>query len=205
MKKITIKELSAIAKKGDILLTSRSSIISRLIRWIQELDGDKAIYTHAAIIPTSFAVTHYILESSSKSINYHYIEKYHNNLICLIRNNLMTDEKYYNGFVNLLDNIGQSYPFYRLFLHFIDKLGNAVLRMFHVKPYIQTSKLITKDHPVCSELIMQFLIGALDWKTDWKGIVPDDLHDLVLINDSKNWQIIFSGILINEKKAKKPH
>ena len=145
---------------GDIFLTTTSSIISSGINAVQgwwSLDGISK-YTHAGIIVDN---TNKTFEARFKGIEYSNLDHIPNQPLLVARHQFMSPKVFIKAFERLKYHTGAMYPFHRLFLHIIPPLA----------------KIFAKDQAVCSELAGQLLYHAefLDY---WKGITPDDLHDI---------------------------
>lgn len=202
---ITIDELLKITKAGDIGLTENPDGIGKIIKWVQELEGDEAIYTHALIFgQMTFYPTNphnaLIFEANGK-IAMQPLSQYSNKNVCIIRHKQMTKRAYLKGVKEIHNNLGMRYPYYRLTLMCFDTIFNSLLRKIKIKPFCKLSKIIHFDRPVCSELAAQFLIksGVKTYFTKgeiWTNINPDDIHDAAL-NNQNTYEIIFEGKLIN--------
>lgn len=177
MKDITLSQVLNHIKPGDILLTAVSSKLSKTIRYLQEFQGDEAIYSHVGI----FTKLQGTLLEAKRHLDFYSLTDYRNTQICVVRHAELTPAKYQQGLRALEDNIGQRYPYYRLALHLLDNIVNLFKRKVLRRPKIVRpfTSLISFDHPVCSEWIAQFLLEAgvtVPWGS-WHGINPDDFDD----------------------------
>jgi hypothetical protein len=59
MQEIEVTQLIKKAEAGDVLLTANPEGLGTVIKWFQELRGDPAVYTHAALI-AKLSLYHYI-------------------------------------------------------------------------------------------------------------------------------------------------
>lgn len=169
---------------GDILLTDRDSFLGKMIKNVQQVmePGDEAMFSHVAVITDSVGT----LIESSRTISAATVEKYKGVQCLLARHVDMTPEKFALGYKAIEGNLGQVYPFHRLFMI---PLG--------------LSK-INRDWPVCSELAAQFYLAAgLDmdlqfrgkpWQGRWTGVTPDVFEDA--IGRRNKWRIVAQGPFI---------
>jgi len=188
---IALYDLIKLVRYGDILLVRNPNILGTVIKWFQELQGDEAIYTHAAIISDS---PPHIYEAA-ETLKEETLHKYIDYDICLIRHNLMTFDRYEKAVINVIrPHLGDIYPFHRLILHAVDNSVNWILRKIGVKCRLKTAKWVSYNMAVCSEWVDMFYhdIGLVD---EWRGHNPDDIHDRALAHP-ENWRIIYEGKLI---------
>lgn len=171
-------------KPGDVLLTANSSFFGKAIRKVQGLlePGDKANFSHAAIITDELGN----LVESVATISENNISKYKGVECLLARHEDMAPDAELLGYSEIVNNIGQIYPFHRLlFIAF-------GLSKIHL------------DWPVCSELVSQYLMGAgIDmglmfrgkrWRGGWAGVTPDMIEDAIYRGGK--WKIIAQGQFI---------
>ena len=153
-------------KPGDLFLTNSTNIISKSINFIQRwwsLDN-KSTYSHAGIIVDKTGKT---FEAKFKGLIYSNINEISKKSdLLIVRHSFMSETIFNKSFERLKYHTGMMYPFHRLFLHIIPPLA----------------KIFAKDKAVCSELVGQLLYQA-EFLYYWKGINPDDLHEIFL-----NWK-----------------
>ena len=151
---------------GDIFLTRSSNIVSKAINVIQgwwSLDG-KSEYTHCGIIIDDTGKT---FEAKFSGVNYASLDDIKDQPLLIARHQFMEMPfVFVKAFDRLRYHTGMMYPFHRLFLHIIPPLA----------------KIFAKKQAVCSELVGQLLYHA-EFLHYWKGINPDDLHDIFI-----NWE-----------------
>lgn len=191
MNKIPFFELQNKLKAGDILLTKNPDGLGTVIKWFQELEGDEAIYTHAALVsdePSVIYEANAMLDESD-------LKDYLNTRICVIRHEKMTDRRYKFGFkCSIQPYLDKKYPYHRLVLHAFDNGFNWLFRQFGIKWKMKTAKWFPITAPVCSEWVDMFFCDVKLLKT-WRGHNPDHIHDRAL-KDPKKWKIIAEGVLV---------
>ena len=174
---------------GDILLTSNPAGIGKLINFGQGLEEPEKCsqYGHIAIFakcPGTVWKTDGMIYESVMTISKNSIDNYDGKKICIIRHSEMTEKKFYLGREEILDNIGQIYPFHRLAFHGLDMVNAWIKRCIFRRAAplkFRYMKLMPLDWPVCSELGEQFMMGANCNsgipKDGWRGVNPDDFDD----------------------------
>jgi hypothetical protein len=114
----------------------------------------------------------------------------------------MNEARYYKGVTEVIDNIGQMYPYHRIVLHGFDMINAWIKRsVFRRKLPLKFRymKLMPLDWPVCSELGAQFIHTAGlngGWeskKKGWRGVNPDDFDDAR--TSTNKWNTILEGTL----------
>lgn len=196
MNEITISELIKIVQPGDVLMTSGTTLLSRLIRWSQQLAGDPAKYTHIALFGLKDTINNGYIYEAYKDLNLHELKQYIGYDVCVIRNVDMNLLKFKTRLFEIENNLGQIYPYHRLFFHLIDGCANWILRNLNLKSRAKIAKMINFDRPVCSEWVAQIFNEDFE---KWAGVVPDDFDDKRLQNHNR-WKTIFEGKLIDEIK-----
>lgn len=209
MTEIKLNEFIKLLQPGDIGLTRNPHGLGKLIRFGQDLEGDPSRYGHAFIVakkPGKEFVANGDLYESLTTIGRTNIKSYLNTEVCIMRHRQMTPERFFLGREELLDNIGQTYPFHRLALHGID-LGLTYLfrglsfRCLTIPKFVSKTNI---DWPVCSEYAAQFIMSAeLEFghpiqfidKDSWSGINPDHIDDARQYNLNL-WQTIVIAQLI---------
>ncbi len=196
-------------KPGDILLTANPASLGKLINFGQGLEDAgkrKSKYGHVAIFAEYDAM---IFESVMK-ISKNSINNYHEQDVCIIRHNAMTVEKFYQGRKEILDNLGQIYPFHRLIFHGLDMFNSWIKRVIFKRKKalkFRYMKFMPLDWPVCSELAAQFLHkaglegGWEDRKKGWRGVNPDDFDD-ARFQSPTYWTTILEDQYIDINKIK---
>lgn len=165
---------------GDQILTKHGEILTPLINFFQKIkskDG-KSKYSHAGLIIDSkgntFEARLYLKEYN--------LSKYIGSEVFIYRHccmNQKTFDKYYP--ILKRESINRIYPFYRL--------------GFHTIPHL--SKWAPLDRGVCSEKNAKFNY-ICEFMSSWKGITPDNLHDMVCDFWADQWEIVFDGVLTSE-------
>lgn len=199
-------------RPGDIGLCSNPADIGKAfhpssnkkaINLFQNLeDGDKkSIYGHAFILAKaleespSFAFNGDLYESAIR-ISKSTVSKYEGMPVCFMRHRGMTAEAYTRGIPEVLNNIGQIYPFHRLLFCAADSLLSWCGQKMGQNWKFRTSKLLKADWPVCSELAAQFILACgLETgvpKEGWIGVNPDDLADAREAR-ADIWETVFTG------------
>jgi hypothetical protein len=185
---ITVESVMKQCQPGDLVLTANpSGRLGKLIRFGERIEqGDESVYGHAAIMAKHMGIAYEVdgyLFESVKTISRNPITNYKGQKICIFRHKQMTDKKFFLGREEILDNIGQVYPFHRLAFHGVGMLYSWFLRTVFrkKKPWLKPGKLGVLDWPVCSELAAQFLCAA-GLETGfavkgWRGVNPDHLDD----------------------------
>jgi hypothetical protein len=207
MEAITVSNLIEKVRPGDIGLTKNPQGLGVMINFAQGLEGDKSEFGHALIfgkkVGKEYVANGRIIESVS-TISVNHISKYSGSHICVFRHKGMTEDSFYLGREELIDNIGQPYPFHRLFVHGFDMANVAVCRFFTANkwmPKFRFAKVMPLDWPVCSELTAQFIIGArletgLSCK-GWRGVNPDHLDD-ARQNRADLYETVYYGMLAEQ-------
>lgn len=112
---------------------------------------------------------------SRKKINMYHINDFVGCPIMIVRDNKMTPEKFIEGWAYVRKHLGKTYPVLRLGLFAIGMADK-----------------IHWEHPVCSEFVSKFDVGA--WlRHEWWGLSPDNLADEARDNPTR-YQILFKGI-----------
>jgi hypothetical protein len=200
---------------GDILLTCNPAGLGKLINFGQGLEdeGRKSKYGHIAIFAKhagSQWITNAEIFESVTRISKNSIDKYHEQDICVIRHTGMTPERFYKGREEILDNLGQIYPFHRLAFHGLDMVNSWIKRViFRRKALLKFRYMnfMPLDWPVCSELGTQFLHtsglkgGWEDIKKGWRGVNPDDFDD-ARVTRTDLWSTILEDQYIDITKIK---
>jgi len=156
---------------GDLFLTCGTSKISKAINSFQRwwsIDNT-SIYSHAGIIVDSTGRT---FEAKFSGVNYFHLDDMKDQPLLIARHDFMLPQVFNKAFERLQYHTGLMYPFHRIFLHIIPPLA----------------KVFAKDKAVCSEIVGQLLYHA-ELLSYWKGINPDDLHDMFI--NWKYYNIIF--------------
>ena len=204
MESIRVDSLIKKVRPGDIGLTRNPQGLGVMINFAQSLEGDKSEFGHALVfgkkVGKEYVANGRIIESVS-TISVNHISKYAGVKVCVFRHKCMTENSFYLGREELIDNIGQPYPFHRLFVHGFDMANVALCRFFSFKkwsPKFRLAKTMPLDWPVCSELTAQFIIGArletgLPGK-GWRGVNPDHLDD---VRESRTdlYETVYYGML----------
>jgi hypothetical protein len=179
---------------GDIGLTANPQRLGRYINFAQYLEeGDESIFGHALIFTRARGVGVYMSDGSYiesvHKISRGHIDSYAGKRVKIIRHKFMTPEAYEKGHVEVLDNLGQTYPYLRLGLHGVDSLrGWFYRKVFKKKAPWKYSRMTKADWPVCSELAAQQIhFSGLEggWGNKgtllyngWSGVNPDNLDDV---------------------------
>jgi hypothetical protein len=167
---------------GDILFTANpGGVLGPLINRAQRrksLDGE-AVYGHAGIIAGPDGKT---IEARWKIGCYDLRESYRGQQISIHRIDGMNFRNFWFGLSDIRKFIGKRYPWWRLPLHLVG-LGKSHL--------IQV--------PVCSELVVHFIRGAMAQKP-WIGLfrnpwgwTPDNLYDQLKYFDHA--EPVYEGML----------
>jgi hypothetical protein len=164
---------------GDGFATANPQSLGKAITFIEALKANSitAEYSHAGIIQDAHGKT---LEAVWHIEEQNIFDAYKGQKVIIFRWTLMTPEAYQKGFDAVKDEIGMTYPYYRLVLHVI-----GLAKFIH----------LGKD-TVCSELYEKFILNAGAIMTEgknWWGITPQGIVDEVRI--SRYFDVIFEGIL----------
>jgi hypothetical protein len=164
---------------GDIVGAKNPQCLGTIIRIGEILQSEslKAEYTHSIIIETPEGGT---IEAVWKIERQNLFTAYKGEQVCIARWKDMTPAAYQKGYDAIKNQIGDIYPYSRLFLD-----------LFGLGKFLKLSK-----DDDCVELAAQFLIGCgadLLCGTNYKGLTPQQLVDEFRI--SKFFDIIFEGIL----------
>jgi hypothetical protein len=163
----------------DCFATANPQSLGKAITWIEAAKDDSmsAEYSHAGIIQDAHGKT---LEAVWHIEEQNLFDAYKGQKVIIFRWTGMTVSAFVKGFNAVKDEIGMTYPYYRLLLHFI-----GLAKFIH----------FGKD-TVCSELAEKFLLNAGAVMTEgknWWGITPQEIVDEVRI--SKYFDVIFEGAL----------
>jgi hypothetical protein len=179
---ITMDQIYSKVKPGDIGLTaSPKSTMGKLIQFGQRIDeGDESKYGHAFIFAknpgTAFKIDGTIYESVL-TLSKNHVSKYYGRPMCIIRHKHMSEDGFYLGREEILDNLGQIYPAHRIALHGVDMINSWICRkIFRSELKCKISRLAPLDWPVCSEYAAQFIKTAnleTGWGDFWRGVNPD--------------------------------
>ncbi len=157
-------------KNGDIVLTSRNSLIVRLMRHFQ---SDPVIYGHALLIDAdndcaleaSWTIRATPLEKVFKSKKYK-----------IIRYTKLTEAQTQVMLKAMYGLIGELYSIKRIFLQVLDHL-------FYTNWFTKLDK--NKDSQVCSSYVAWgFYVGCKVKfnEVPWQSCDPDDIDDEILVN-----------------------
>jgi hypothetical protein len=160
-------------KPGDIFLLEGTGWLDRFINFFQALwNGDgKSNYTHSGIILDEYGTTFETTEWKTKCLNL--FSDHPGSEVIIFRWKNMTQPAFAQGCLNVGDQLGKIYPYFRLLL-----FATHIAKWFHWKK------------TVCSELVAKFLVGARA-RGSWWGINVDLLHDDCMAGD--DWVLIYSG------------
>jgi hypothetical protein len=164
---------------GDVFATANPQSLGKIIRFMEAFRSESkcAEYSHAGIILNSKGTT---LEAVWRIEEQNLLTDYKGSKVIIARWDGMTPFNFQKGFDSVKDELGMTYPYYRLFLHFI-----GLASWIH----------LGKD-TVCSELVEKFLINAgaiLIAGKNWYGLNPQELVDEWRI--SKYFNVIFEGVI----------
>jgi hypothetical protein len=203
-----VDELIKLLQPGDIGLVRGDTFLSKAIRFCQKLEeGDESVYNHVFIVAKKqgegFIANGGIYEAVSKLTKNH-IKDYIGNQVCIMRHKEMTPEVYKIGIVEVLDNIGQFYPFHVLLLIGVDYGVSWLIRQVtfglvkKTPEKMRISAYIRPDWPVCSEYGKQ-LFNTAGLHTGipikgWAGVSPDDFDD-ARHKHPEIWETVYEGIL----------
>lgn len=200
---VTMDQVYKSVKPGDIGLTaSTDSTMGKLIQFGQRIDeGDDSKYGHAFIFAknpgTKFKIDGTIYESVV-TLSKNHASKYYGRPICIIRHRHMSEDKFFLGREEILDNLGQVYPAHRLALHGVDMINSWVCRtIFRCELKFKISRLAPLDWPVCSEYAAQFIRKArleTGWGDFWRGVNPD-LIDNTRTKRTDLYETVLEGIM----------
>lgn len=196
MNEITIPQLIKLVQPGDVLETSGTGTLGKMIRLAQQLEGDHAKYTHIALFGQQETINKWLIYEAYKTLDLHELKQYVGTDICVMRNVDMSPMRLKNRFFEIQNNLGSIYPYHRLFFHLTDSCFNWAFRKLDLNCRMKIAKWIAFDYPVCSEWVAQ--IFEEDFK-HWAGVTPDDFDDKRLRSPYR-WKTIFEGRLINEVK-----
>ncbi|PIE67203.1 MAG: hypothetical protein CSA23_04955 [Deltaproteobacteria bacterium] len=146
---------------GDIFVVYSGTFFARTINRVQQfwdVDG-QAKFNHAGVIIDADGTTIEALRTIQNGNIYNYKD----HLFMVGRPYAITDEKFQVGYDAIKGHLGQSYPWWRLFLHVFPPAAR------HIS---------TGNFPVCSELVAKFLHAA-GYFPSWKGITPDVIADRI--------------------------
>ncbi len=167
-------------KTGDIILTSRDSLIVKLQRFFQK---DPVRYGHAAIIDME---TNSVLEASFKlkasPLEEFFANKKHKKYKILRYNNI-TDTQTKVLVKSMWSLIGNIYNFKRIFLQALDHI-------FNTNWFTKLDK--NKNNQVCSSYVAWGYYVACKIKFNdvgWASCDPDDIEDNSLKYPDK-WTVI---------------
>lgn len=166
-------------KNGDIILTSRNSILVRMMRLFQ---SDPVIYGHALVVDidnicaleADWRIRATPLEKvfGIKSHKHYKIIRYKD----------LTDEQVKVLFKSLYSLIGKLYSVRRIFLQVLDHI-------FYTNWFTKLNK--SKGSQVCSSYVAWGFHVACNMKfngVDWKSADPDDIDDETLKNPGL-WEV----------------
>lgn len=165
---------------GDGFLTKYPGPLQyaiNFVQWARSRDGE-ATYTHSGLVVSENGTT---FEARLKVKEYD-LSKYIGSRVLIYRHicmNEKTFQKFYKQLKN--ESNGKIYPFYRM--------------IFHISPLL--SKWAPFDRGVCSEKNAKFNY-LCEFMSYWKGVIPDDIHDMVCDPWADQWEIIFEGVLTKE-------
>jgi hypothetical protein len=149
---------------GDIFLTRNPMWLGRAICAAEAFwakDG-KAVYSHAGIIVDPAGTT---FEAQWTVCKRNVWTEFEGDRLLIARHKQMIPALFEEAFAKIAHYEGGWYPIHRLPMHLFPPLAR-----------------LSVGFAVCSELTAEFLFyaGLMEY---WKGVNPDDLHDLV-----RHWQ-----------------
>lgn len=167
-------------RNGDIILTSRNSLIVRLMRWFQ---SDPVIYGHALVVDmdnncaleAGWTIRATPLEEVFKVKRHKHYE--------IFRYTELTDVQTQVLLKAMYSLIGKLYSFKRIFLQLLDHI-------FYTNWFTKLDK--SKSSQVCSSIVSWAFWTACKIKfngVNWASCDPDDLHDHFL-NNPTDWKVI---------------
>lgn len=160
-------------EKGDRFHVHSKGVVPDLINIFQAFKAKdkKSEYSHSGLIlgPDGKSA------ESRKRIGIYNINDFVGCPIMIVRDTLMTPTKFDEGWEYVKKHIGARYPVMRLALHALGWADN-----------------IHWEHPVCSEFVAKFDVGA--WlRHEWWGISPDNLADEARCNPTR-YTTVYKGI-----------
>ena len=169
--------MDIILQPGDVFCTENPQGLGTLIKIAEEFRNESgtAIYTHSGIIIDSKGTT---FEALWHIAEQNIFEAYKGQKVLIARWSGMMPDAFQKGFDSVKDELGRTYPYYRLLMYLI-----GMEKWIHFKT------------PVCSELTEKFLENAgamMIAGTNWWGITPDELATEWRI--SKYFNVIYEGI-----------
>jgi len=208
MNSTPLSEILPLLSPGDRFGTKSDGLLSRAIRFGQNLEGDDLcpINHIGGFVKTSFPlfVTDGTTIESLWKISYSHLREYIGKQVIIARHLHLTSDLYAIGIKEVEDNVGQIYPAPRIAL-----LATDMLRGFFYKkvlsrpvPFRWSSFTLHGDWPVCSELWAQFdIVAGLETGYDcsttckgWKGVTPEDHYD-AWNKRPDLYKILFDGIV----------
>lgn len=148
-----------------------------LIQYLRSRDG-KASYTHAGMVISENGTTY---EARIKTKEYK-LDHYIGTKVLIYRHVCMNNNTFYKFYKQLKkESYNKIYPFYRM--------------IFHLSPGL--SKWAPFGRGVCSERNAKHHY-LCEFMSYWKGVTPDDLHDMVCDPWADQWEIIFEGVLTKQ-------
>ena len=156
-------------KPGDIFCTRNPMWLGRAInavQWFWSQDGESK-YSHAGIILDETGLTFESLWTIRRS----HLDAYRGVEVLIGRDIGMTESRFFQCWLRVMDHEGQWYPGWRLLLHLLPPV----------------SKLSVTGRPVCSELTWKFVDGK-----NFMGVNPDTIADR--IRQWHRFDVIYEGV-----------
>ena len=176
-------------KKGDIILLSSKSLISRLISMGEELaDKDTFEPSHVALIEDKT----WIWESTIGGVQRSKLKKYRKKgtTIFLASNSLFTQDERDRIIAHAKVLKGRGYGYLDLFVY----LGDILLEKLGFPRNTLTEKLNRADRLVCSELVARcyasvgyHFLDAKRWPLHASDVRPDDIWRTVVLKPT--WRV----------------
>lgn len=167
-------------KPGDGFLTGYGGILQYAINTVQKIRSfdSKAKYSHAGLIVNSDGTTY----EARKIIKEYNLADYIGDNVLIYRHVCMNDVTFLK-FYDLIkkESCNKIYPFYRMIFHLSTSLA----------------KLAPLNRSVCSETNAKHHYMC-EFMNYWKGVTPDNLHDMVCDQWADHWKIIFEGVLTED-------
>lgn len=165
---------------GDGFLLHSGGVFQEINNAVQNLrsrDG-KVVYSHAGFFTSCKGDTF----EARLRIGQYDIKDFIGDKVFFYRHSCMNDNTFYKHYNKIkAKSDGKMYPIYRL--------------AFHLFPF--TARWAPFDRGVCSEKVAQ-LYHMCEFMQYWKGVTPDDLHDMVCDPWASQWSIIYEGRLTEE-------
>jgi hypothetical protein len=166
---------------GDLFCVHGKGHLSWLIGFFQRLWDKFGFWSHSGIIDDPEGNTVEALWHVQKSS----LKTYSGMHIIILRWKGMDIDAYNKGMLAIKPEIGEDYPWYRLFMFIVPKFAHLVA----------TGKFL-----VCSEIDFKFIIGAGfnklndgDGDDDYRGKTPDDVGTLP-IAFPEDFIIVYQGV-----------